>query len=395
MKEISILAAPVEQTLTDSRDRYSIGYNLISILAKEFGVKFHVITNVAKIQENLENVRIYEIRNNLDSLVKKKLILKYHYAKYAKEILRKEKISIIHQMTTFAYTTGFSFLPILHLTEDYPFIIGPAEARHLIFEDEYDILSTSHRSIKKLEYWAGKNLYPLATSYLFKKTLHDCDILIAVNNETKKLFSKYISAKKIRVIPIGIHSNDFPYSPPPNNHEILVVGNLIKRKGHEYLIKAMSKFLKDFPDAMLHIVGDGPRRNYLEVLTKRLNLERNIIFHGFVSKEELLSLYKNCRVFCHPSLSEGFCHVTLEAMATGRPVVSTDNFGSKMVEHGKTGFLVPPGDSEAIADAILKVLDDYELTYNMGIKARKKIEEEYDWHKVAEKYYGVYQEVIG
>lgn len=395
--KICILAAPVEQTLIDSRGRYSIGYNLVSILSKDFDVKFHAITNATDLHKKLENVRIYEIGDNLNSAFKKKVILKYHYFKYAKKILEKERILAIHQMGTFAYTTGFSFLSLSHLTKDCPFIIGPAEVRHQVFTDDYLIIDPKKRNHRliELEWWCKKNLYRLATYSLFKRTLDDCDILVAVNDETKKLFSKYISNTKIRVIPIGIYPNDFPYSPPLNNHEILMVGNLIKRKGHEYLIKAMPKIIKNFPDTTLHITSEGAMKDYLEALTRRLNLERNIIFHGYVSKEELLSLYKNCRVFCHPSLSEGFCHVILEAMATGRPIVSTDNFGSKMVEHGKTGLLVPPKDSDAIADAALKIFSDNELTYKMGVEARKKVEEVYDWYKVAEKYYGVYREVIG
>lgn len=393
---ITILAAPAEPTLKKSGERYSIGYNLLDTLSKEFGVKFHAITNTADIltQESLKNVQIYEVGMNIDSLFKRKFILKYNYFKLAKKIIKENKVSAIHQMGTFAYRTGFSFLSFLGITKDYPFIIGPAEAPHLILEDDWSLGTGREYGLIKVEAYIGRHLFKLMTFPFFKKTINDCDILIAVNEETKELFSKYISSKKIRIIPLGINSNDLPFSLPPNNHEILTVGAHVKRKGFDYLIKAMPKILKEYPDAKLHMPSDGPRKHILEALTKELGVESNLIFHGYVSREKLFDIYKNCRVFCHPSISEGFCHVTLEAMATGRPVVSTDNFGSKMVEHGKTGFLVPPADSDAIADAILRVFDNYELTCKMGIEARKKIEEEYDWYKVAEKYHDVYQEVM-
>jgi len=189
--------------------------------------------------------------------------------------------------------------------------------------------------------------------------------------------------------------DEFQFSPPPLNHEILTTGAHLKRKGFEYLITAMPSILKEYPDARLHILSDGPRREHLEGLTRDLGLKSNVIFHGYLSVNELLSFYKNCRIFCHPSLSEGFCHTTLEAMASGRPVVSTDTNGSEMVEHNKTGFVVPTGDSEAISDAILRILNNDDLTYKMGINARTKVEKEYDWHKIARKYYEIYCKLCG
>ena len=82
-------------------------------------------------------------------------------------------------------------------------------------------------------------------------------------------------------------------------------------------------------------------------------------------------------------------------MASGRPVVSTDTNGSEMVEHNKTGFVVPTADSEAISDAILRIFDDNELTYKMGINARSVVEKEYDWNKIAKKYYEIYCKLGG
>jgi glycosyltransferase involved in cell wall biosynthesis len=383
--KLTILAAPAEGG-TLSNKKYAIGYNLMYSLSQEFGVKFHAITNFNNLKKKLDNVEIYEIKKELNSVLKRKFIIKYHQAKFAEKIIEKEKIDVIHQMTTFAYKTGFSLIPFFKELSDYPLIMGPVEAPHLIFEDE----CRGNRA----KLFLSQKFFRIATYPLFKKTLEDCDVLIAVNEEVKKLCARHISAEKIKVIPLGIDSSEFQYSPPPDNHDMLIVGNHFKRKGHEYLIKAMPKISREYPDATLHILSDGPKRKFLESLARGLNLGENVIFHGYVSTEELFEFYKNCRVFCHPSLSEGFCHTTLEAMATGRPVVNADNGGSGMVENGKAGFLVPPADSDAIAEAILKMFSDDELTYKMGVEARKKIEEEYDWHKVAERYYEIYREVI-
>lgn len=394
LEQVSILGAPVEQTLSDNKDKYSIGYPLMMSLVNEFDIKFHAVTNISKIGIVSDKIQIYETRYNLENMIKQKIILKYHYSKCAEKILKQEKISAIHQMSSFASGTGFSFMPIMKLTRDYPFIIGPAEARHQSYDDEYKSIVKRNHKLKNLEYDLFKLSYRIVTAPLFNQTLDDCDLLVAVNEETKEVFSKHFSRTKIRVIPLGIHSSDFIYSPSPNNHDILTVGSLIMRKGHQYLIKAMPKIIKDYPDTFLHIASDGPLRGPLQKLVKNLGIQKSVNFYGYIDRDDLISLYRKCTVFCHPSLSEGFCHVALESMAMGRPIVSTNNLGSKMVENGKTGIIIPAREIDAIADSILHLFDDSQLAYKMGLEARCKIEKEYDWKIIARKYYDVYQEVI-
>jgi glycosyltransferase involved in cell wall biosynthesis len=81
-------------------------------------------------------------------------------------------------------------------------------------------------------------------------------------------------------------------------------------------------------------------------------------------------------------------------MASGRPVVSTKTFGSCMVEDGKTGFLVPIRDVDSLAEKILDLLNDYELTVKMALNAREKVEKEYDLVKMIEKYYKLYESIV-
>lgn len=376
-EEIAILAM-MGHSLIDKR--HETGYKTLHTLSKEFNIKFHAITNFSNIEESLPNTKIYEIKMNLDNEFKRKIILEYQYAKFAEKIVKSENISAIHRISQFSNEAGFTFLPYFDALKDYPIIIATAQASHLLFEDETRLFPL-------------RKLFRLVTYPAFKKTLEICDVLVVVNKKTKKLYAKYISNKKIRVIPCdGVDLDKFQYSSPPDNHEILTVGSLIKRKGHEYLIKAMPKVLEEYPDAKLHILSGGPRRKFLEQLTTHLNLVQNVIFHGFVF--DVHAYYRNCRVFCHPSLAEGFCDVTLEAMSSGRPVVETDTFGSEMVENGRTGILIPPADSNAIADAILRLFSDYELTCKMGYEGRKKVEREYDWNKIAKQYYDIYREVL-
>ncbi len=390
MNNLSVLATfkgyGLSDTISALRSR-EIRYNILTLLS-ELGVDYTVANNLY-FKKEVKNIKSIKLSKN-------RIVFLYKMLTNVKKLLEDKKISLIHHIHLSYY--DFDILPLFGLTKEYPFVVGPAQAPHMIFEDDYALGKRSNCKSIKAEYHAVRVLRKIVSpiiNYAFERTLEDCDMLIVVNEKTKKIYSNIVSNKKIEVIPLGVFIDEFQFSPPPLNHEILTTGAHLKRKGFEYLITAMPSILKEYPDARLHIMSDGPRREHLEGLTRDLGLKSNVIFHGYLSVNELLSFYKNCRIFCHPSLSESFCHTTLEAMASGRPVVSTDTNGSEMVEHNKTGFVVPTGDSEAISDAILRILNNDELTYKMGINARSKVEKEYDWHKLAKKYYEIYCKLCG
>jgi len=366
---VKVLVAPAEFYFTASN--YYVSYNI----PKRIKAKFYIFASKIdeKAKQNLENVKLYELNTSL-------LLYPAKVFFHARKLIK--QIDLIHHISPFAIGKDFN---LLGLTNSKPFVVGPIEISHKFFDDEL--------SVMKIPSFAKLFKNSKFRQILSIKTLEKCDVAIAVNNQTKKCLLEFIDKERIKTIPLGVDLDKFKYSPPPQNHDILAVGWHIKRKGFKYLIEAMPTILKEYADAKLHITSVGPQTSNLKMLVKKLGLNRHVIFHGRVSDEELLKLYRQCRVFCHPSLSEGFCHTTLEAMATGRPVVSTITNGSEMVEDGKTGFLVPPADSDALADSILKILGDGELTYKMGVKGRKKVEEEYDWKIIAKKYYEVYRVV--
>jgi len=367
---LKVLVAPAEFYF--NANNYHVSYNLIKRIRAEFYVLASKIGREAK--KELKNAELYELNASL-------LLYQFKVLFYARKLI--QKVDLVHHLSPFAIGKDFNLFGLLN---SKPFVIGPIEMPHEFFDDEFAIM--------KIPFFAKLIKDNKLRQFLSIRTLEKCDVAIAVNNQTKEHLSKFIDKKKIRIIPLGVDLDVFKYSPPPQNHDILAVGRHIKRKGFDYLIEAMPAILKEYPDAKLHITSDGPQTFNLKMLVQKLNLNDNVIFHGRVSDEKLLQLYKQCRVFCHPSLSEGFCHTTLEAMATGRPVVSTNTVGSEMVENGKTGLLVPTADSDAIADAILKIFGDDDLTYRMGVEARKRVEEEYDWSIIAKKYYEVYQEIM-
>lgn len=174
---------------------------------------------------------------------------------------------------------------------------------------------------------------------------------------------------------------------------ILFVGRLIYYKGVEYLLHAM----KDI-DANLILIGEGPLRNYLQQLTIKLGIEKKIFFLGNLENEETPIYYHSCCTFILPSIanSEAFGLVQLEAMACGKPVINTSlPTGVPWVSiDGMTGITVPPKNSEALARAINKLLQEADLREKYGKNAIKRVQEQFTIERMLNRIYHVYKELM-
>ncbi len=236
--------------------------------------------------------------------------------------------------------------------------------------------------------WVRKSL-DVNFKTAFEKTINKADLIVVYNERTQKLYSQYVSAKKIKVIPGGVKLVEFPFlSPLIGSKTVLSVGNFIKRKNFNALILAISKVRKQYPDTKLEIIGDGPQKVALKNLAAQMQVP--LLIKSHLTRVELLESYKECRLFCQPSLAESYSTPVLEAMACGRPVVSTRTNGSEMIEDGKTGFLVDVNDIEELADKISTIMADEALTEKMGQRARAIVEEKYNWAIIAKNYYEAY-----
>jgi glycosyltransferase involved in cell wall biosynthesis len=173
---------------------------------------------------------------------------------------------------------------------------------------------------------------------------------------------------------------------------ILSTGRLIEKKGHRYLIEAC-RILEEsgFSNFLCKIIGDGPLKDELCLLVSRLELGEKILLLGSLSQDEVFKNLKKADLFVLPCIAarngdmDGIPVSLMEAMACGKPVISTNISGiPELVKEG-AGVLVPPGDSKAIADAIREVicLDHKERAY-MGRKGREIVLREFDLRKNVE-----------
>lgn len=205
--------------------------------------------------------------------------------------------------------------------------------------------------------------------------------------------------KKIEVIPPGIDLDKFKPMPQTKRREkiILFVGILDKfhrYKGLDYLIKAMTFIKRDIFNVKLIVGGNGVLKEEYIKLSRSLGLEKQIDFVGFIPQNKLIEYYNNCDVFVLPSLSseqEGFGIVLLEAMACGKPVVTTNIVGlAENIKNIGSGRVIEPGKEIELSKAIIEILNNEDLANEMGQKARKLTEENYSWNLIAKKILELY-----
>ncbi|GEM_PF-1544177 len=180
--------------------------------------------------------------------------------------------------------------------------------------------------------------------------------------------------------------------------QLLFVGRCSPNKGIQYLLEAVA-LVSASCRVRLHIVGntgDDPQYyNHLVEITTARQIAGKVIFHGFVQpgSADLVKLYRQSDIFVLPSIREGFGIVVLEAMSCGLPIITTTADAlPELVAHGKTGMLVPPGNAQALADAIATLVDSPDLRNSLGANGRRfceAVREQYSWPNVCGGIYDV------
>ncbi|MBA7694148.1 Phosphatidyl-myo-inositol mannosyltransferase [subsurface metagenome] len=203
------------------------------------------------------------------------------------------------------------------------------------------------------------------------------------------------------IIPNGVDLDHFPPDISPIDEfcdgklNILFVGRLEKRKGLDYLLKAYQQVKREVSNSRLIIVGPGTRlRKKYEKLVKSHGV-KDVVFVGYVSYDELPRYYNTADIFCSPATSrESFGIVLLEAMAVGKPILATNIDGyATVVTHGAEGFLVPPKDSEKLAEALISLLSNKSLRQQMGDRGRTKAQD-YSWEHIAQRVMDYYMRIL-
>lgn len=178
-------------------------------------------------------------------------------------------------------------------------------------------------------------------------------------------------------------------------------GRLVYKKGFEYAIRALPEVLSKLPEVKLIITGKGDLEAELKALAVQLGVEKQVRFEGAVPHTEIPHYLAACDLFLLPSVIDksgnvdGLPNTLLEAMAAGRPVVASEVAGVPLaVQNGRNGRLVPPGDPEALAGAVVELLENPGKAREFGRAGREKIEKELNWKNIARRYVSVFQRAV-
>jgi glycosyltransferase involved in cell wall biosynthesis len=219
--------------------------------------------------------------------------------------------------------------------------------------------------------------------------------VLAVDEQAARLLP---GAPKERVhrLPFGVRMERFECSPLPARPTILFLGSIAASKGVLTLIGAMPEVLRQVPQARLLLAGTGPAAGEARAAAQRLDLGDTVRFLGAVPPDEVPALLAESSLLCLPSYGEPWGMVLLEAMASGRAVVSTRSGGpSSIVADGTGGALVEPGDAYALARALAAFLGDPVLLEEAGRVNRMRVEREFSLEAMVDRLEAVYRSVAG
>lgn len=247
---------------------------------------------------------------------------------------------------------------------------------------------------------------------LQRRTLRRAAVVLAVSRYTKDLLVQSgLTPDHIRIVPNGVETLQFTPDADgsafrrrhglPDGFLLLTVARLVAHKGHATVLQALAQLRQRGLAAAYAVVGDGPDRAALAAQAAHLGVAAQVHFTGELPESELPAAYAAADCFVMPSAAtdsgavEGFGIAFLEAAAAGRPAIGGTGTGAAdaIADH-ETGFLVPPGDAGALADAIACLLADPALARRMGAAGRERCLREFGWDQLARKLTGILETLV-
>jgi glycosyltransferase involved in cell wall biosynthesis len=234
---------------------------------------------------------------------------------------------------------------------------------------------------------------------LFKRTLRLANWVVGVSaavlEQTREMAPEITPHSGVLYNGVNVP----PAAPKPLNFDaakIFIVGRLIPEKAADVALRAFAMITTVFPAARLVLAGDGPERSSLEKLAFGLGLTDSVEFVGLVPPAGIPALLNGATAVVIPSYREGLPSVALEASLMGRPIIASRVGGlPEVVLDGKTGLLVPPGDHEALAKAILFLLKNPRIATDYGAAGRQWVQKTFDFERYVSGYDELYGKIAG
>ncbi len=200
-----------------------------------------------------------------------------------------------------------------------------------------------------------------------------------------------ISLDRFKDVHVNVLAKKSALGIPPGAPVIGTVGRLADQKGYQFLLGAAPTVLEQAPNVWFLIIGEGPMTDELKTLAQTLGITSHVIFTG--ARKDVEELLQCMDIFASSSLWEGVPTVMLEAMASGVPIIATDIPGTnELIQHGKNGWLLPPHDSQTLAETLLAFIKTPRLGEDL-IKNGKVTVQEYSIGYIAKQYESLYDDL--
>ena len=202
-----------------------------------------------------------------------------------------------------------------------------------------------------------------------------------------------VMLQQIMNMNIDVETGRKEFGIPQNSNVIGVVGRLVPIKGHKYLVSAAKMIIKEFYNTVFVFVGDGYLESRLERQSESLGVGKNIIFTGW--RKDVIEVLNLFDILVLPSLNEGMGKVLIEGMALSKPIVASSVGGIiDLVKNGDNGILVPPRDSDALEEAILKLIRNKNLAQKLGKNGKAMVYPEYDTFVMVRQIEELYEDML-
>jgi glycosyltransferase involved in cell wall biosynthesis len=231
------------------------------------------------------------------------------------------------------------------------------------------------------------------------------DRIVTVSSSMKNLLLRHgVQAEKIRLIynaipPVPDTSAAGPpaallasHGIQPGRRVVGVIGRLNPEKGQMVFLQALRRVTRSCPDVTALLVGDGQDRESLQQFCAAHGLGPHVVFTGY--RDNVADYYRALDLFVLPSLSEGLPNAVLEAMSFGVPVLATRVGGVPEIITSDNGLMVPPADPDALADAMIRLLQDDDLRLRMGVRGRNSLYPRFSPEQRVREILDVYREVL-
>jgi glycosyltransferase involved in cell wall biosynthesis len=346
-------------------------YNLAKSLAKQ-GVEVHLFIIGKK--QKMDNLVIHPVK--AFGFPRLTAGLYMTFALNAARHARRHKLDLIHGHAFYSF--GYA------LTKKLPFVmtLHGTQLLHMSY------LSSNQSTKTTPNHIMTDFIAMMMESYCIKKA--DLMIVTCKKNKQEVMDELKLDEERFRIVYQGVDVERFTPS-RCEGKKVLFLGRLHERKGIDRILKAWQKVHKEDKDAKLLVAGKGEFEEQYKKMARDLGLEGSVEFLGHVPEEELPGLYASSSIFVNPSYYEAFGLTTLEAMASGLPVLATDTgVASEAIEKGKNGYLI---DDEDMGDRILEVLSSDKMKA-MGRRSRQIVEEKFTWDQTALGTIEVYKELL-